>query len=329
MAHLVNCLSIGARSIIEPADVCADDESALVALERSDIPRGPDTAALLSATQARVRRLLGDAEGARNSAKAVARRATDNDRAMLCVAWREAALADRTEDTATATYAAVTAQALDAMRRRAVRDFQARVELARLERQHAHALATAALLQEALDSASVEEARLLHAATHDALTQLPNRALLTERLHSALEHARAEGQHAAVAFVDVNELKVVNDREGHAAGDRLVCRVAEALRSVTGPRDTVARVGGDEFVVVLVSRRDEPGCLAWVDQLSHVLQRPDQDATAQHPAQASAGVCVVAPTSHLTDDEILFRADQRMYEAKSARSARPMVEILT
>ncbi|MDQ1245944.1 MAG: hypothetical protein QG597_311, partial [Actinomycetota bacterium] len=232
------------------------------------------------------------------------------------------------EATATGHYAEATAVALDALRQRAVRDFQARVEMARLRRQHADALETTARLQQALDSAAEEEARLVHAATHDALTGCPNRALLHERLNSAIRRARATGRHLAVAFVDVNGLKTVNDQQGHAAGDLLVCGVAYSLRAVNGPHDTVARVGGDEFVIVVVARADEQGCLAWVEELREVLQPWDGSADHVPASRASAGVCVVAPACALPGEAILARADELMYQAKAAGGAHPAVELL-
>lgn len=327
LARVAECLAIAARSIIDLDGVTEGEEAIVDALAQSDSLWGPDTEGLVLTTQARLRRLLGDAQGARASAGEVVRRASESDLAIICVAWREASLVEGSADTATARYAALTAAAMEAMRQRAVRDFQSRVDMARLERQHARAIETTARLQEALDSAAMEEARLLHAATHDSLTQLPNRALLTERLQSTFEHARTEAHYMTVAFVDVNGLKAVNDLHGHAAGDRFVCDVADLLRSVTMPRDTVARVGGDEFVVVL-ARPSERQCRDWIELLAEALRRDPYEVTVEHPSRASAGVCVIGPTCQLTGAEILARADLLMYEAKSARSAQPAVEVI-
>ena len=109
----------------------------------------------------------------------------------------------------------------------------------------------------------VSRMRLLHEATHDSLTGLANRTVFADRVAAALAQRQPDGSHAAVLSIDLDDFKSVNDSLGHAAGDRLLCIVAERLRALLRPSDTVARLGGDEFAILLESvpaeRRDR-GC---------------------------------------------------------------------
>ncbi|HEX4896214.1 MAG TPA: diguanylate cyclase [Solimonas sp.] len=100
------------------------------------------------------------------------------------------------------------------------------------------------------------EALARHQATHDALTDLPNRLLFMERLRSGLERARREDRLLALIYVDIDRFKPVNDQHGHAAGDALLKAIARRLRGLFRAVDTVARLGGDEFAVILQGLTD-------------------------------------------------------------------------
>ena len=116
--------------------------------------------------------------------------------------------------------------------------------------------------------------QIRHQALHDPLTGLPNRTLLLERLNHWLDRAgRTEGR-AAVLFVDLDHFKVINDGLGHEAGDNLLLAIAERLRSVLRPSDTVARVGGDEFVLLCEDIASEPAALELVERLTVALDGP-------------------------------------------------------
>jgi diguanylate cyclase (GGDEF)-like protein len=154
--------------------------------------------------------------------------------------------------------------------------------------------------------------QLDHSATHDALTQLPNRVLFHQRIHLALaeHHNRA----VSVILIDLNDFKTVNDTLGHAAGDTLLVSVAEKLRAVTRIDDTVARLGGDEFAVVVrgpatpVAEHVIRGLIAELAQGVVIEGR-------RLLVKASFGVVQARPGDDPGD--LLRRADIAMYESKA------------
>jgi diguanylate cyclase (GGDEF)-like protein/PAS domain S-box-containing protein len=160
------------------------------------------------------------------------------------------------------------------------------------------------------------QAQLEHQANHDALTGLPNRALLGDRMAQAINYAQRYGHGLWLLFIDLDNFKLVNDSQGHQAGDELLCAVAGRLRDCVGDGDTVARLGGDEFLLLLTDTGDHP--------LSGVLQCV-QDAVAA-PVQldglsftvtCSVGVSVY-PADGVEPQQLLKHADIAMYRAKEA-----------
>ena len=162
--------------------------------------------------------------------------------------------------------------------------------------------------------------QIRHQALHDPLTGLPNRTLLLERLNHWLDRAgRTEGR-AAVLFVDLDHFKVINDGLGHEAGDNLLLAVAERLRSVLRPSDTVARVGGDEFVLLCEDIASEPAALELVERLTVALDGPLVLGGHQRVVTASIGIALAEAG---TNPEALLRdADAAMYRAKERGRAR-------
>ena len=155
--------------------------------------------------------------------------------------------------------------------------------------------------------------RLAWAATHDPLTGLANRPLLVDRLEQALARRPRAGTVVAVLFVDLDGFKRVNDELGHPAGDEVLQVVARLLQSAVRPAAPVARVGGDEFVVVA---EDIP-----TEEVGHLARRLEAAVTGvsagKQPLQASVGAALARPTD--SPESILQLADELMYERKRSR----------
>lgn len=162
------------------------------------------------------------------------------------------------------------------------------------------------------------EARVAHLAFHDTLTSLPNRAQLEEKLDAALLRARCGGRALALLFVDLDDFKLVNDSFGHAAGDELLRAVSERLRLLTRADDTLARHGGDEFLLLL---EQLPGdgviaAQAIADKLLQAFEHPFTVGGAELWIGASVGVSLF-PRDADTQDGLLRNADVALYQAKA------------
>lgn len=162
------------------------------------------------------------------------------------------------------------------------------------------------------------EAELRHRAYHDVLTGLPNRFLLTTRLDQAIAEAGQTGEIFALMFIDLNHFKDINDTWGHAAGDELLGEIARRLASVVRGEDTVARMGGDEFCLILRGIGDPRRAAAIAERLVSVIGEPVwlESGLECYPS-ASVGIALF-PRDGLTADELLRRSDQAMYQAKSS-----------
>lgn len=157
-------------------------------------------------------------------------------------------------------------------------------------------------------------------AHHDALTGLPNRLVLEERLSRSLEHARAQASRVILVFLDLNGFKDINDAYGHAAGDRVLVTTATRLKNLMRASDTVARIGGDEFVLVLEGLAQQGnGLLEEVHMLCEkiLVELSIPINLGAQPAQIGCSLGVAVFPDHASSmDTLIHTADLAMYEAK-------------
>lgn len=159
------------------------------------------------------------------------------------------------------------------------------------------------------------EANIIHQAHHDPLTDLPNRALFGERLQQALLRARREGTRMALMFLDLDKFKPVNDSLGHAVGDLLLKEVARRLEKCVRESDIVARIGGDEFVVLLPAIAENPDALRVSLKIIEALETPFE--VANHTLNISGSIGIALYPDHGEDERTLVKhADIAMYHAK-------------
>ena len=194
-----------------------------------------------------------------------------------------------------------------------------------------------ALLQQALDELSARnrqltieigerkhiEALVRHQATHDMLTQLPNRQLMHERIQQAIDDAAASGGSFALAYIDIDGFKAVNDVHGHAAGDALLQAIAGRLSARTRESDTAARLGGDEFAVLLSDASDAVTALARCQALCDAIGEPYRLDVQERSVAGHVGASIGVALFHADEladpyGRLVHAADKAMYEAKRA-----------
>lgn len=162
-----------------------------------------------------------------------------------------------------------------------------------------------------------QERQLTKMAYYDALTELPNRALLVDRLEQATAQAPRSGSLLAVCYLDLDGFKPINDKWGHEAGDHVLVEIARRLRLALRGGDTVARLGGDEFVLLLLGLHGEQECHEAIQRFLVQIAQPL--VCLPEPAVVSASVGVTLfPTDNSDSDTLLRHADQAMYLAKQA-----------
>jgi diguanylate cyclase (GGDEF)-like protein/PAS domain S-box-containing protein len=208
----------------------------------------------------------------------------------------------------------------DVTERRAVQDalIRARNELeARVQERTAELADANMRLQQEIQERTQAEEQVRHLANHDPLTDLPNRRLLEDRLAHALAGAKRNGGQVAVLFIDLDYFKPINDSLGHRIGDLLLQAIAKRLRSLLREVDTVARVGGDEFVIVLpdVHTNDATGETA--QRILDAMVCPYVIEDNELSVTPSMGISLY-PNDGIDVGKLLDRADEAMYEAKHA-----------
>ena len=160
-------------------------------------------------------------------------------------------------------------------------------------------------------------AKIAHLAFHDVLTGLPNRSVLDCRLAEGIAEAGATNQPLAVVSIDLDGFKAVNDNHGHKIGDELLVQVANRLRALTRDHDLVARIGGDEFIIVQQGGSQPTAALDVAERVIAALSRPFKLFDLSVVIGASAGISIF-PKDATDVDELIVKADIALYDAKSA-----------
>jgi diguanylate cyclase (GGDEF)-like protein/PAS domain S-box-containing protein len=161
------------------------------------------------------------------------------------------------------------------------------------------------------------EERLEHLAHYDALTDMPNRLLLSDRLHRAMAACQRNKHSLAVLYMDLDGFKAINDQYGHAVGDQLLVAVSNRVKAALREVDTLARFGGDEFVVVLV---DVQSPQEWLPLVDRVLKACSEPVWLEgHAVRVSASIGVTLyPQDGVDANSLIRQADRAMYQAKQA-----------
>jgi diguanylate cyclase (GGDEF)-like protein/PAS domain S-box-containing protein len=160
------------------------------------------------------------------------------------------------------------------------------------------------------------EAELNRIAHYDTLTGVPNRRLLADRLEQAIVCSRRNGKTMAICYLDLDGFKSINDHHGHEAGDQLLIAVATRMKDALRKGDTLARVGGDEFVAVLLDLADVASSIPMLSRLLAAADQPVQAGDLVFQVSASIGVTFYPQTEEADADLLLRQADQAMYQAK-------------
>ncbi|HYD79039.1 MAG TPA: diguanylate cyclase [Paucimonas sp.] len=208
----------------------------------------------------------------------------------------------------------------DITERRAVQDalIRARDELELRVQERTAELAEANMrLQQEIQERRVIEEQVRHLANHDALTDLPNRRLLEDRLAQALAGAKRNGGQVAVLFIDLDYFKPINDSHGHRIGDLMLQAIAKRLRGLLREVDTVARVGGDEFIVVLPDIHSPEAAGETAQRILDAMIYPYTIEGNQLSVTPSMGISLY-PGDGTEVTALLDRADEAMYHAKQA-----------
>lgn len=326
--RFARALMIGARSLASPSEVTAGDREALEEIAAAPFFGDDPTEVMVRTIQARVCRLTSDPQGCRDAAKRASALAQNGDQTLIAVALREAALLEM-PDQFTWAYARAIAGQTESARRRAVAAFRTRLVLAGLEQRHQRVSEARQRLQRQLGDVTRGEADLVHAATHDELTGLPDRTLFIQRLDSALQSARESTSGLAVVLVDIDDLQEVNEKRGAAVGDQVLRWIGDRLQTSVRAADTVARLGDDEFAVLMVSQVSLPSVQSWADSLLDDLCDDRAETHEPHRVSVGVGVCLVQPGACLSPDQVMQEAQTVLDLAKRRRGGTASLMIAT
>ena len=169
-----------------------------------------------------------------------------------------------------------------------------------------------------ISTLKAQQAQLEYVVHYDALTRLPNRVLLADRLQQAMAQANRRQTCLVVAYLDLDGFKEVNDAHGHEVGDQLLITLALRLLGTLREADTLARMGGDEFVAVLPDQATAEASVPMLNRLLFESARPIHIGSCVHQVSASLGVAIYPQNDEVDADQLLRQADQAMYQAKLA-----------
>jgi len=179
------------------------------------------------------------------------------------------------------------------------------------------------VLEQRLEEVAEQGEAARHASLHDPLTGLPNRALFHDRLQHGLAQASRHGWTLAVMFVDLDDFKQINDRQGHDVGDDILRAIADRLRKSTRSDDTISRHGGDEFLYLVLEVKREEDIVGIAMKLASVIQAPCEvrvgGVVTCFQVAASIGISIY-PRDGTTAEVLIAGADKAMYDAKQRRS---------
>jgi diguanylate cyclase (GGDEF)-like protein len=158
--------------------------------------------------------------------------------------------------------------------------------------------------------------KLIHNANYDILTDLPNRMLFNDRIKQTLEISKRYGQKFAVLFLDLDDFKKVNDMYGHKAGDEVLIEVSKRISGFIRSSDTFARIGGDEFTVILNNIANKDGVIKVANKIIELVSHPIK---LSNEAEVKIGISIgiaLFPDDGDYEDRIVSKADNAMYKAK-------------
>lgn len=172
------------------------------------------------------------------------------------------------------------------------------------------------LVSDVTDNLKQQE-KMEHLAHHDSLTNLPNRYTFMEQLNKAIAHAKRQKNMMALAFIDLDDFKPVNDQYGHAMGDKVLIKVGEKLNSNLREEDCIARLGGDEFAMMITGQKNINEIQLFMERILNKLTKPYIIDNIEIKISASIGVALY-PDHATTADQLLRIADKAMYKAKAS-----------
>ena len=174
------------------------------------------------------------------------------------------------------------------------------------------------IIEQELEDVKLEKDLATQASLHDALTGLPNRALFYDRLEHGLEQAKRHNWNLAVMFLDVDKFKQINDEYGHDIGDKVLLTIAERLKQNTRSDDTICRLGGDEFLYLLMEAKNEREVTKVIRKLIKVLKLPCDDIGQNLVVKLSIGISMF-PKNADNSEDLIKSADAAMYAAKQGK----------